>query len=106
MASCHVTIPTDHARKYLQQLCKHFAHKVDVEFDTETGFAALPPGPCTLKATPSELYIHCQSDKTDALPNSRSIIEIHLKKFAWREELNFDWQDCPDLEHEKEAQHG
>ena len=25
------TFTTDHASKYLQQLCKHFAHKIEVE---------------------------------------------------------------------------
>ncbi|NVK18446.1 MAG: DUF2218 domain-containing protein [Methylocystaceae bacterium] len=107
MPACHVTISTDHASKYLQQLCKHFAHKVDVNYDKEAGFAALPPGPCTLKASATELYIYCQSDKTNALPISRSIVETHLVKFAWRENLTIIWQDCPDLEEQKkEAQHG
>lgn len=106
MASCHVTIPTDHASKYLQQLCKHFAHKVDVDYDIENGFAALPPGPCTLKASASELYIHCQSNEAERLLVSQSIIEIHLEKFAWREKLTFDWQDCPDQDLQKEAQNG
>lgn len=106
MASCHVTIPTDHASKYLQQLCKHFAHKVNVEYDKEEGYAALPSGPCTLKANPSELYIHCQSEQAEGLPTSQSIIEIHLEKFAWREELTFDWQNCPDLGTQKEKQYG
>lgn len=35
--------PTAHASKYLQQLCRHFAHKVAVRFDAHSGHAALPP---------------------------------------------------------------
>ncbi len=106
MPSCQIRVKTHHASKYLQQLCKHFAHKVNVNFDTQNGFAALPPGPCTMKASEVELYIHCQSDDPEKLPMSRSIIEIHLEKFAWREDLTLTWEDCPDMEQEKGAQHG
>jgi len=105
MPSCQISIKTDHASKYLLQLCKHFAHKVDVAFDEKNGLAALPPGPCTMKASEIELYIHCQSDDPKRLPMSRSIIETHLEKFAWREELAFDWSDCPDMEPKKGTQH-
>jgi len=105
MPSCHINIKTEHASKYLQQLCKHFAHKVDATYDKLNGFAALPPGPCTLKASDMELYIHCQSQDRDKLPMSRAIIETHLEKFAWREEFTFNWEDCPDMEMEKGAQH-
>ena len=33
------TFTTPNASKYLQQLCKHFAHKVDVEYDETRGKA-------------------------------------------------------------------
>ena len=39
------TFQTPQASKYLQQLCRHFAHKVAVEYDASQGRAALPPGP-------------------------------------------------------------
>lgn len=103
MPSTHITIATANANKYLKQLCKHFGHKVDVEFDDENGFAALPPGPCTMRATAQELYIHCQAHDPEKLPMSQSIIETHLVKFAWREEIVFDWQDCPDVKNEEGA---
>ena len=36
------TFQTPNASKYLQQLCKHFEHKVAVVFDESEGRAALP----------------------------------------------------------------
>src|SRR6185437_8958296 len=32
-----VRVPTTHASRYLQQLCKHWAHKLDVSFTPEAG---------------------------------------------------------------------
>jgi uncharacterized protein len=34
-----------HASKHLQQLCKHFSHKLDVQYDEREGVTPLQPGP-------------------------------------------------------------
>lgn len=106
MVARQINIRTEHASKYLQQLCKHFAHKVDVEYDAHKGFTAFPPGPCTMTADQVSLQIYCQSHKVEGLEAMESIIETHLVKFAWREEIAFNWEDCPDLGLKKESQHG
>ena len=31
------TVPTSHARRYMVQLCKHFAHRVPATFDERDG---------------------------------------------------------------------
>ena len=33
MPICFAAVETENASKYLVQLCKHFAHKVDVDYD-------------------------------------------------------------------------
>lgn len=45
------TARTASAAKYLQQLCKHFAHKVPAEWDTETGEVSFPFGHCRMEAS-------------------------------------------------------
>ena len=37
MSTSHAEIPTASASRYLQQLCKHFAHKLPVTFDPAEG---------------------------------------------------------------------
>lgn len=83
--------PTQHASKYLQQLCKHFAHKVEVDYDDTTGKAALPPGPAELHATDSDLTVHITGKDDEALKVARYIIDSHLERFAFRE--NFETMD-------------
>lgn len=53
MPNSTTTVSSDRASRYLQQLCKHFAHKVPVEFTTETGQITFPFGTCTLHAARS-----------------------------------------------------
>ena len=90
-AQAHYT--TAHGSKYLQQLCKHFAHKVEVDFTPTEGQAALPPGPATLRANADGLHMHVSAEDDAGLAQAKHIVEIHLVKFAFRENLErLDWQ--------------
>ena len=79
------TFQTPNASKYLQQLCKHFAHKIEVEFDETSGRAALPPGPATLTATDDGLRVEISAETDEGLQRARGVIDDHLKRFAFRE---------------------
>lgn len=85
--------PTLHASKYLQQLCKHFAHKVAVEFDETEGSAALPAGPAKLYADPAGLRIVVSGEDAKALIHARYAIDSHLVTFAYRENyMGLSWK--------------
>ncbi|MEP2759800.1 MAG: DUF2218 domain-containing protein [Roseibium sp.] len=87
-----LTIKTASASKYLQQLCKHFAHKVPVDWDTSKGEVSFPGGYCRLDAEPDQLAIRCEADEEVKLTRVKAIIDDHVKRFAWREDLTLEWQ--------------
>ena len=76
---------TPNGSKYLQQLCKHFAHKVIVEYDDEEGLAALPAGPARLYASATGLRVEITAEDAEGLIRARHVIDDHLKRFAFRE---------------------
>lgn len=77
--------PTEHASRYLQQLCKHFNHKIEVQFDETSGTAQFPFGPATLTATQDELIVDLTAETEEGLERGRGAIDSHLKTFAFRE---------------------
>ncbi|SDN65454.1 hypothetical protein SAMN05216196_1011202 [Lutimaribacter pacificus] len=86
------TFATSNGARYLQQLCKHFAHKIPVEYDAEKGTADLPPGPARLTATDAALRVEITASDEDGLKLARHIIDDHLKRFAFREDFSgMDW---------------
>ncbi len=96
MPSSHSILETEHASKYLQQMCKHFAHKVDAIYDAQKGNVAFPPGPCEMLAEDGLLIIICNSDSDEGVKVMQSIIDQHIVKFAWREKLEaLNWIDGP-----------
>jgi uncharacterized protein len=85
MLSLHARYETPNGSKYLKQLCKHFAHKVQVEYDDVEGRADLPPGPATMVADAEGVSFTITAEDEKGLAMGRHIIEDHLKRFAFRE---------------------
>ncbi|UYV36842.1 DUF2218 domain-containing protein [Rhodobacteraceae bacterium D3-12] len=88
MLTSSTTFTTPNGSKYLVQLCKHFAHKIDVEYDETNGRAALPSGAAELLADTDGLNISITSEDEKQLGMAQHVIEDHLKRFAFREEFD------------------
>jgi hypothetical protein len=88
------TYDSPKASQYLQQLCKHFAHKTEVSFDAHQGQIALRTGPVSLAATSDQLIATVTAPDAEALPQARHVIDKHLAIFAHREGFEtLLWQD-------------
>lgn len=84
---------TEHASKYLQQLCKHFAHRVTVDYDAAQGLAQLGSGPARMSALPDLLRVEISGPDDAALERARDVIDSHLARFAFREDFTaMNWQ--------------
>lgn len=85
------TVPTRYASRYLQQLCKHFGHKVPVDFTPSSGTITLPFGTCELSAAESVLTLTVSGEDTQIAKLER-VITDHLARFAFREAPTINWQ--------------
>lgn len=84
---------TAHASKYLQQLCKHFAHKVEVQHDAHRGTVALPLGPAELTADSDSLTVTVSAPDAEGIERAQAVIDRHLMPFAFREAFEkMNWQ--------------
>ena len=91
MSETTAIVSTENASRYLQQLCKHFARKVEVEFTSEAGTVSLPFGTCQLSADAEQLVLKGTSEDAN-LPRLESFLGDHLARFAIRENPKIDWQ--------------
>ncbi len=99
-----VRVPTANGSRYLQQLCKHWAHNLTVEYTPETGSVIFPrdargadwPGDATLTLQAHADGLDCRLDASSAehLAALKGALERHLDRFAFREvPLAYDWKD-------------
>ncbi len=96
-------VPTASASRYLQQLCKHWAHNLDVTFNAQKGRIVFPKnvrgldfpgdGTVTLKAHETELELLVDATAPEQLEGLKGAVASHLDRFAFREApLAFNWR--------------
>jgi hypothetical protein len=101
--SAHALVPTDSASKYLQQLCKHWQHNLQVEFTPENGTVIFPrdvrgqdhPGDAvvTFDVAAGGLSVRIDASSDAQLEGLKGAVARHLDRFAFREApLAFDWK--------------
>jgi uncharacterized protein len=88
------TVPTTSASRYLQQLCKHWSHKLAVEFDANHGTVRFPSGVvATLDADAQSLTARIEASDAETLERMKGVLAEHVDRFAFREvPLAWDWQ--------------
>jgi hypothetical protein len=102
--SSGTAVPTASGSRYLQQLCKHWAHNLTVEFTPEHGTVAFPrdvrgadyPGDAlvTFDARAEALDVRIDATSPAQRDGLKGVVERHLDRFAFREApLTFDWLD-------------
>lgn len=93
-AAARATIATAHASRYLQQLCKHWSHKLVVEFTPEHGRVEFPGGTVTtMQADAGGLEVRIEAPDAETLERMKGVVMNHLDRFAFREApLTADWQ--------------
>jgi hypothetical protein len=85
-------ITSNRASTYLQQLCKHFGHKLEVQFDAQSGQIKFPFGQCDLCARQGSLEMTVTAENEGDLTKASQLIANHLERFAFRENPKFEWQ--------------
>jgi len=83
--------------KYLQQLCKHWDHKFEVEFSETRGQVRFPSAVATMEASADALLVSIETDDTESVERLKEIVANHLDRFAFREApLPFKWSTTED----------
>ncbi len=89
--SSHADVHTEMASRYLQQLCKHFGHKIPAEFTPEAGTIRFPFGTCALTASGDVLALDVSAATAEDLERMRGVIGSHLERFAFRDTPTIAW---------------
>ncbi|KAF0103100.1 MAG: hypothetical protein FD144_2275 [Rhodospirillaceae bacterium] len=98
-------VPTANGSRYLQQLCKHWSHNLEVEFTPDKGRVVFPrnargadwPGDATLLLAAHGDALECRLEASadGQLEALKGAVASHLDRFAFREApLAFDWRDA------------
>ncbi len=86
-------VPTTNGARYLQQLCKHWSHKLDVQLSEKEGIVRFPSAVATMTANSEALTISVEAPDDETLQRMKGVVASHLDRFAFREApLPFEWK--------------
>ena len=87
-------VPTTSASRYLQQLAKHWSHKLPVSYTAEEGTVDFPNGArLALRADSQSLDLALTVPEGEDAVRMQGVVAEHLDRFAFREApLTFDWR--------------
>ena len=92
MTSVEGTVATPNGGRYVRQLCKHWAHKLPVGLDGDTGTVTFPAGVATMTAGPDAIALSIRGENRDEVERLKDVVARHLDRFAFRETpLIYDW---------------
>ena len=88
MAVSTARIATPNGRRYMTQLCKHWAHKFEVTYDEDQGLVPFSPDRrCRMAADGEGLTLTIEVEDAEQLERMQGVVIDHLKRFAFREDL-------------------
>ena len=85
-------VPTANGARYLQQLCKHWSHKLDVQLSENEGIVRFPSAVATMRADSDALTVKVEAEDDETLQRMKGVVASHLDRFAFKEApLPFEW---------------
>ncbi|MFZ0605324.1 MAG: DUF2218 domain-containing protein [Roseiarcus sp.] len=92
MPIAKASVPTASAAKYVQQLCKHWSHKLEVDLSESRGVVKFPAAVVTLEPEANALEVTIDGEGSEEVERLKGVVASHLDRFAFREApLRFDW---------------
>ena len=92
MPTAKASVPTANAAKYMQQLCKHWSHKLEVDLSEQKGAVRFPAAVATFEPGADALMVTIEGEEGDTVERMKGVVASHLDRFAFREgPLRFDW---------------
>jgi uncharacterized protein len=94
MPIAKASVPTVNGARYMQQLCKHWSHKLEVDLSEQKGVVRFPDAVVALEARLEDLSVTIDAQAKETVERMKGVVASHLDRFAFREApLKFDWSN-------------
>ncbi|MCP1314192.1 MULTISPECIES: DUF2218 domain-containing protein [unclassified Halomonas] len=89
-------IATESGSRLINRLCKHWSHKLEVEYTDQDARIVFPDekGTCLLHAEADKLSVSIETLDQEALDQLEGVVESHLVRMAAKDEtLEIVWEN-------------
>jgi hypothetical protein len=93
MPMSRAVIATESGARVMNRLCKHWAHKLEVEQGEEHSRVAFEGGSCVMRVEPGKLLVAIEALDEEVLDRLEGVVDSHLQRMAGDEELAIVWEN-------------
>ncbi|MBZ0332198.1 DUF2218 domain-containing protein [Halomonas sp. ANAO-440] len=93
MPMSRTEIATESAAKLMNRLCKHWAHKLEVEQGEAESRVVFEEGSCLMQAEPGKLVVALEALEEESLDRLEGVLDAHLQRMAGDEDLDIVWEN-------------
>lgn len=86
-------IATLSGERLINRLCKHWSHKLEVEYSEQDAKIIFPDGTCLMHAEPDRLLVSIETLEEEHLDRLEGVVESHLVRMAKDEPLEIVWEN-------------
>ena len=90
MVDSQAIVETSSGQRLINRLCKHWAHKLEV--DAASGRVVFPGGECLMTASETQLKVDLEAQDAEQLARLQGVVASHLERMASKETLRIHWQ--------------
>ncbi len=93
MPMSRAEIATESGARVMNRLCKHWAHKLEVEQGEEESRVAFEEGSCVLRVEPGKLIVAVEALDEETLDRLEGVVDAHLRRMVGDEALAIVWEN-------------
>lgn len=93
MPMSRAEIATESGARLMNRLCKHWAHKLEVEQGEEESRVAFEDGSCVMRVEPGKLLVAIEALDEEVLDQLEGVVDAHLQRMAGDKELAIVWEN-------------
>lgn len=86
-------IATPSGERLINRLCKHWAHKFEVERSAQEAKITFASGTCLMRAEEDSLAVAIETLEEERLDELEGVVERHLMRMAGDEALVIIWEN-------------
>lgn len=86
-------IATESGERLIRRLCKHWAHKLEVEYTEREGRVTFEGGSCLMISEPGVLRVAIEALDEENLDTLEGVVAGHLERMAVDETLEIVWEN-------------
>lgn len=92
LVRARATVHTANSHGYLDEMCRHFGHRVHTQLGNGRGSVQFDEGTLLAHARPQALELELSAQDPKSLERLQALVTAHIERWGEADQLRVDWR--------------